>query len=137
MHGLAAADLALATAIAAQFGEADALEIKAIERETNHDVKAVEYFLKRRLGAHAAWTSRLEFVHFACTSEDINNLAYGVLALRGARRACCCRGSTSLTGTLRAHGARPCRRRDDVAHARPAGDADHARQGGGRVRRTA
>jgi len=101
MHGLAAADLALATAIAAQFSEADALEVKAIERETNHDVKAVEYFIKRRLGAHAAWTSRLEFVHFGCTSEDINNLAYGVLALEARDRVLLPR-LESLIGTLRA-----------------------------------
>jgi adenylosuccinate lyase len=101
MHGLGAADLEVATAIVLQFSEADALEIKAIERETNHDVKAVEYFLKRRLGAHAEWTSRLEFVHFACTSEDINNLAYGVLALEARERVLLPR-LESLTGTLRA-----------------------------------
>jgi adenylosuccinate lyase len=100
MHGLGAEDLALATAIAEQFSEADALEIKAIERETNHDVKAIEYFLKRRLGAHAAWTSRLEFVHFACTSEDINNLAYGVLALEARDRVLLPR-LDSLLATLR------------------------------------
>jgi len=100
MHGLGAEDLALATAIAVQFSEADALEIKAIERETNHDVKAIEYFLKRRLGAHAAWTSRLEFVHFACTSEDINNLAYGVLALEARDRVLLPR-LDSLLATLR------------------------------------
>jgi adenylosuccinate lyase len=100
MRGLGAEDLALATAIAVQFSEADALEIKAIERETNHDVKAVEYFLKRRLGAHAAWSSRLEFVHFACTSEDINNLAYGVLALEARDRVLLPR-LEALIGTLR------------------------------------
>jgi adenylosuccinate lyase len=100
MRGLGAEDLALATAIAVQFNDADALEIKAIERETNHDVKAVEYFLKRRLGAHAAWASRLEFVHFACTSEDINNLAYGVLALEARDRVLLPRLET-LIGTLR------------------------------------
>ena len=81
MRGLSETDLAAAAAIASGFGEADALEIKAIERETNHDVKAVEYFIKRRLGRHPAWSGRLEFVHFACTSEDINNLAYGLMAL--------------------------------------------------------
>jgi adenylosuccinate lyase len=101
MRGLAESDLALASQIAAQFSEADALEVKAIERETNHDVKAVEYFLKRRLGSHAAWTPRLEFVHFACTSEDINNLAYGLLA-REARDRILLPRLESLTEVLRA-----------------------------------
>jgi len=81
MRGLPAASLAAASDLAAGFGEAEAREVKAIERETNHDVKAIEYFIKRRLGAHRDWAPRLEFVHFACTSEDINNLAYGMLAL--------------------------------------------------------
>jgi adenylosuccinate lyase len=86
MQGLSPADLAVADAIAAGFGEADALEVKAIERDTNHDVKAVEYLIKRRLEAHPAWKPRLEFVHFACTSEDINNLAYALMC-REAREA--------------------------------------------------
>ncbi|HWK52153.1 MAG TPA: adenylosuccinate lyase, partial [Steroidobacter sp.] len=55
-----------------------------IERETNHDVKAVEYFVKSRLDAVPAWRSRREFVHFACTSEDINNLSYALM-LKEAR----------------------------------------------------
>jgi adenylosuccinate lyase len=101
MQGLSAADLAVAAGIVAKFSEADALEVKAIERETNHDVKAVEYFLKRRLGAHAAWAQRLEFVHFACTSEDINNLAYGTLALQARDRILLPR-LESLTEALRA-----------------------------------
>jgi adenylosuccinate lyase len=101
MRGLSAADLAVASDIAANFGESEALEVKAIERETNHDVKAVEYFLKRRLGAHAAWAPRLEFVHFACTSEDINNLAYGMLALE-ARNAVLLPRLESLGDALRA-----------------------------------
>ena len=86
MQGLSPADLAVADAIAGGFGEADALEVKAIERDTNHDVKAVEYLIKRRLEAHPAWKPRLEFVHFACTSEDINNLAYALMC-REAREA--------------------------------------------------
>ena len=101
MQGLSGADLAVAAGIVAKFDEADALEVKAIERETNHDVKAVEYFLKRRLGAHANWAQRLEFVHFACTSEDINNLAYGTLALEARDRVLLPR-LESLTEALRA-----------------------------------
>jgi adenylosuccinate lyase len=79
MQGLTKADLAVAAEIASGFGDADAAAVKAIERETNHDVKAVEYFIKKKLGEHAGWRSRLEFVHFACTSEDINNLSYALL----------------------------------------------------------
>ncbi len=71
--------------IAAGFGAADAERVKAIEAETNHDVKAVEYFLKERLAAHPGLAAAREFVHFACTSEDINNLAYAAM-LRDARR---------------------------------------------------
>jgi adenylosuccinate lyase len=65
--------------VADEFADADAAAVKAFERETNHDVKAVEYLIKQKLGAHPAWQSRLEFVHFACTSEDINNLAYALM----------------------------------------------------------
>jgi adenylosuccinate lyase len=79
MQGLTAADLAVADGIAASFSDGDAAAVKTIERETNHDVKAVEYFIKERLAAHPAWKARLEFVHFACTSEDINNLSYALL----------------------------------------------------------
>jgi adenylosuccinate lyase len=81
MQGLSAADLDVATAVAADFGEQDAAAVKAIELETNHDVKAVEYFIKQQLAPHTAWQPRLEFVHFACTSEDINNLAYALMCL--------------------------------------------------------
>jgi adenylosuccinate lyase len=81
MQGLSPADLGVAAAISARFAEPDAGAVKAIERETNHDVKAVEYFIKQKLAAHAAWKPRLEFVHFACTSEDINNLSYALMCL--------------------------------------------------------
>ena len=81
MQGLSAADLAVAADIVARFGEPDAAAVKGIERETNHDVKAVEYFIKQQLAPHAAWKPRLEFVHFACTSEDINNLSYALMCL--------------------------------------------------------
>jgi len=101
MHGLPAADLALATAVATQFAEPDAAAVKAIERETNHDVKAVEYFIKQKLGGHAAWKPRLEFVHFACTSEDINNLAYALMCLE-ARDAVLLPRIDALTQALRA-----------------------------------
>ncbi|MGH8135770.1 MAG: adenylosuccinate lyase, partial [Steroidobacteraceae bacterium] len=53
--------------------------VKALERETNHDVKAVEYFVRERLAASGALPAQLEFVHFGCTSEDINNLSYAMM----------------------------------------------------------
>ena len=63
---------------------ADAARVKEIERTTNHDVKAVEYLIKERLKDDAELGPALEFVHFACTSEDINNLSYALM-LRQAR----------------------------------------------------
>jgi adenylosuccinate lyase len=65
--------------LVARFGEADAQAIKDIERVTNHDVKAVEYWLKSRLAGHAELHAAAEFVHFACTSEDINNTAHALM----------------------------------------------------------
>ncbi|KAI7979608.1 Adenylosuccinate lyase [Camellia lanceoleosa] len=57
----------------------DALEVKNIEKVTNHDVKAVEYFLKQKCQSHPEIAKVLEFFHFACTSEDINNLAHALM----------------------------------------------------------
>ena len=70
--------------VAEQFSAADAEEIKATERTTNHDVKAVEYFLKARLRARTSLAPYEEFVHFACTSEDINNVSHALM-LKHAR----------------------------------------------------
>ncbi len=72
--------------IAANFSEADAQRVKEIEATTNHDVKAIEYFLKEKTRANAEVTRCAEFIHFACTSEDINNLAYALM-LKKARDA--------------------------------------------------
>ncbi|MGN2248129.1 adenylosuccinate lyase [Frateuria sp. GZRR35] len=71
-------------AIANDFSVADGERVKAIEATTNHDVKAIEYFIKERIGADPALAQAKEFVHFACTSEDINNLSYALM-LRDAR----------------------------------------------------
>ena len=101
MQGLTAADLAAVQAVAREFAEADAAAVKAIERETNHDVKAVEYFLKQQLESHAAWQKRLEFVHFACTSEDINNLSYALMC-REARDTVLLPRIDALADALRA-----------------------------------
>ncbi|MCS2609083.1 adenylosuccinate lyase [Halomonas dongshanensis] len=67
----------------ATFSVDDAERIKEIERTTNHDVKAVEYFLKERIEAQGELNAVTEFIHFACTSEDINNLSYGVMLADG------------------------------------------------------
>ena len=78
--------------IADSFSEADARRVKAIEAATNHDVKAVEYFIKEKI-ADTPLARLSEFVHFACTSEDINNVAHalmlrdGLRVLRAAQRA--------------------------------------------------
>ncbi len=69
-------------ALASEFSLQDAGEVKAIEATTNHDVKAVEYFLKERVRGRKGLAGHCEFIHFACTSEDINNLAYALLLKR-------------------------------------------------------
>ncbi|WP_293717315.1 lyase family protein, partial [Stenotrophomonas sp. UBA7606] len=66
-------------ALADGFSVDNAARVKEIERTTNHDVKAVEYFIKEQLKDDAELAPALEFVHFACTSEDINNLSYGLM----------------------------------------------------------
>ncbi|MFZ5560402.1 MAG: adenylosuccinate lyase [Pseudomonadota bacterium] len=69
--------------LVAAFSEADAALIKTTERTTNHDVKAVEYFLKDRVAAVPELAQVSEFIHFACTSEDINNTAHGLMLKAG------------------------------------------------------
>ena len=69
-------------AIADEFCLADAERIKELERTTNHDVKAVEYFIKERLGA-TSMQDICEFIHFACTSEDINNMSHALMLKQG------------------------------------------------------
>ncbi|MBN8507456.1 MAG: adenylosuccinate lyase [Burkholderiales bacterium] len=71
-------------ALARDFAEADAAAIKAIERRTNHDVKAVEYWIKQRFSGEPELQRAAEFVHFACTSEDINNTSHALM-LQAAR----------------------------------------------------
>jgi adenylosuccinate lyase len=68
----------------ARFSEADAQAIKDIEKTTNHDVKAVEYWLKSRVEHDAELKAVCEFIHFACTSEDINNTSHALM-LKAAR----------------------------------------------------
>ena len=74
---------ALLNAIVSDFSQDDAQRIKNIEKTTNHDVKAVEYFLKEKIAGHAELEKVSEFIHFACTSEDINNLSYALMLKAG------------------------------------------------------
>ncbi|MCI2262588.1 adenylosuccinate lyase [Xanthomonas indica] len=83
------------------FGVEHAARVKQIERTTNHDVKAVEYFIKEQLKDDAELGPALEFVHFACTSEDINNLSYGLM-LEQARREVLLPTLDAVIATLRA-----------------------------------
>src|SRR5262245_44439723 len=71
-------------ALAARFSAADGDAVKAIERKINHDVKAIEYFMRDKLAANQEVMKVAEFIHFACTSEDINNLAHALM-LKQAR----------------------------------------------------
>jgi len=97
-------------ALANTLSVADAARVKEIERTTNHDVKAVEYLIKERLKDDAELGPALEFVHFACTSEDINNLSYSLM-LAEARDTVLLPRLDALIATLRAmaheHAARP------------------------------
>ncbi|EAR09650.1 adenylosuccinate lyase [Reinekea blandensis] len=80
---LSAEASAYLNAIVTEFSTEDARSIKTIEATTNHDVKAVEYFLKDKLKSHQELQPYLEFVHFACTSEDINNLSHALMLRNG------------------------------------------------------
>jgi adenylosuccinate lyase len=104
------ATLARLKELVAGFAEKDAQRIKAIEAETNHDVKAIEYWLKARLGKNREVQGALEFIHFAATSEDINNLSYGLM-LEESRRAVMLPRLDELNAALRAlarrHAAQP------------------------------
>jgi adenylosuccinate lyase len=82
---LTGAGRGLLRGLVTRFSEADAQAIKEIEKTTNHDVKAVEYWLKSRFENSAELKAASEFVHFACTSEDINNTSHGLM-LKAARQ---------------------------------------------------
>jgi adenylosuccinate lyase len=113
---LSAQEIDYLRAIPATFGADEIAELAEIERETVHDVKAVEYFIKRRIAAapEALGTTNLpaasELVHFACTSEDINNLSYALM-VRGAVRDAWLPAATAvvdqLAGMAREHAAAP------------------------------
>jgi adenylosuccinate lyase len=96
--------------LVSNFSDTDAQQIKGLEAKTNHDVKAVEYFLKQRMAERAELLPLLEFVHFACTSEDINNLSYALM-LKTARDTCLLPAAQTLLAKLKhlahAHAAEP------------------------------
>ncbi len=93
--------IAFLDSIVANFSEADAARVKEIEATTNHDVKAVEYFLKERCKANAEINKVSEFWHFACTSEDINNTSHGLM-LKGAQEEILAPGLTRIIDRLQA-----------------------------------
>ncbi|MEX1993414.1 MAG: adenylosuccinate lyase [Steroidobacteraceae bacterium] len=79
LAGLASGPAARLAALSHGLDLAAVQRVKALERETNHDVKAVEYFVREQLAAAGASAAQLEFVHFGCTSEDVNNLSYALM----------------------------------------------------------
>ncbi len=81
-----AATVAELDAVLSAFSTADSEAVKAIEATTNHDVKAMEYWLKKRLGHNAEVMKASEFIHFACTSEDINNSSHALMLAEGRDR---------------------------------------------------
>ena len=95
-----AATISVLDEVAATFSVADAMQVKVIEARTNHDVKAVEYWLKQQFAANAEVQRAAEFIHFACTSEDINNLSYALM-LRDALDAVIVPALTRLESELR------------------------------------
>jgi adenylosuccinate lyase len=76
---LATSDIALLDKIVSEFSVDDAKRVKAIEATTNHDVKAVEYLIKEKIADNQLLNQQREFIHFACTSEDINNTSYALM----------------------------------------------------------
>ena len=101
---LSAATVKELRAAAAGFSLADAERVKAIEATTNHDVKAVEYWLRERFAGNAEVAAGAEFIHFACTSEDINNLAHARM-VKGGRDAVLLPAIDRIAAKLRAMAA--------------------------------
>ena len=97
---LSAAERKALRTIAAEFSVEDAARVKEIERTTNHDVKAVEYFLKEKV-AGTSLEKRAEFIHFACTSEDINNMSHALMLRDG--KACLRAAMDEMTAKIAAY----------------------------------
>jgi adenylosuccinate lyase len=94
------ATIAQLDTLATQFSQTDAEQIKTIEKRTNHDVKAIEYWLRDQLSGNPETATALEFIHFACTSEDINNLSHALM-LQHARADVMLPALTVLIAKLR------------------------------------
>jgi len=86
-------------AMAADFSEADAEAVKTVESRINHDIKAIEYWLKERVSGNPEIARISEFIHFACTSEDINNLSYALM-LKNARQQVMLPAVNEIVNTL-------------------------------------
>jgi adenylosuccinate lyase len=97
-----AATVAKLDQLASQFSEVDAEQIKLIERTTNHDVKAIEYWLRKQLADNKETADKLEFIHFACTSEDINNLSHALM-LKSGRNDVMLPALDAVISRLRSH----------------------------------
>ena len=119
--------------LAADFGSQEASRVKAIEKITNHDVKAVEYFISEQLAEGSELARLRPFVHFACTSEDINNIAYALI-LRSARDEHLGAGIACRACQAESHGSGNGIDANAVPHAWPARQPDDARQGAGEHR---
>ena len=109
-----AATVAELDAVVANFSTEDGEAVKAIEATTNHDVKAMEYWLKKRLGHNAEVMKVSEFIHFACTSEDINNTSHALMLAEGRDRgaaagARCRHRQASANWRMRSPTCRCCR----------------------------
>ena len=119
------------------FAERDAEHIKNIEAQTNHDVKAIEYWIKAKLAKNREVQRSLEFVHFACTSEDINNVAYALM-LAESREQVMLPRLEQLIGALRSlaarHAATPMLSR---THGQPASPTTLGKEMGNFARRLA
>jgi len=83
LASFSSATIAQLDQLAIEFSTEDAEQIKTIERRTNHDVKAIEYWLREKLSSNPETAGALEFIHFACTSEDINNLSHALMLKHG------------------------------------------------------
>ncbi len=104
----------------------DAEQVKKIEATTNHDVKAVEYFIRNKLGDGPETETLKDFLHFGCTSEDINNLSYALM-LREARRDALLPQMRDVRNKLQSPRARTCGTANAFTHAWPDRQSDDAR----------
>ena len=118
--------------LASDFAPAQAERVKAIEQTTRHDVKAVEYYLGEKL-AGTSLADAVPFIHFCCTSEDINNLAYGLMLQNGITQQVAPPGGAD-GGPRGDAGGGDAGRRHAGPHARAAGQPDDAGQRVGRLR---